>query len=170
MAEERSRPIVSAPGHGETLRTPTGGPLAFRARGEQTGGALTVFESTAPPGVGPPLHLHVNEDEVLYVLEGELRVRLESTHHAALAGSFVFIPRGVAHAWQNVGDGPARFLALFTPAAPGMERFFERAAELPDATPAAAAFKQLAPDAGMEVLGPPLADADTTSSARLGRR
>jgi hypothetical protein len=48
-------------------------------------------------------------------------------------------------------------LALFAPAAAGMERFFERSAELADDTRAAAAFKKFASEAGMEVLGPPLA-------------
>jgi quercetin dioxygenase-like cupin family protein len=163
MTEERSRPIVSTPGDVETLRNPTGGPLAFWARGDQTGGALTAFESTAPPGEGPPLHVHVNEDEVLYVLEGRLRVKLESVVHAAPAGSFVFIPRGTPHAWQNAGDEPARFLAVFTPAAPGMERFFQRAAELPEETSAAAAFDRFGTGAGMEVLGPPLANSDPAS-------
>jgi hypothetical protein len=75
----------------------------------------------------------------------------------------VFIPRGVPHTWLNAGDEPARFLALFTPAAPGMERFFERAAELPKEPRAAAALKRFAADAGMEVLGPPLANSDPTS-------
>ncbi len=163
MAEERSRPIVSTPGDDETLRAPVGS-LTFKARRDQTGGALTAFVSTAAPGEGPPLHLHANEDEVLYVLEGRLRVRLESAFHTAPAGSFVFFPRGVPHSWQNSGDEPARLLVLFTPAAPGMERFFERAAELPDGTRAADAFNRFATDAGMEVLGPALAHSDTTSS------
>jgi quercetin dioxygenase-like cupin family protein len=155
--------IVMAPGDGQTVKNPVGGPLTFKARGEQTGGALTAFESTAAPDEGPPLHLHVSEDEFLYVLEGRLRVRLEETVHEAPAGSFVFIPRGVPHTWHNAGNDPARLLAVFTPAAPGMERFFERSAELADETRAAAAFKKFASDAGMEVLGPPLARPDTAS-------
>ena len=157
--EERSRPIVSTPGDGETLRAPVGS-LTFTARGDQTGGALTALQSTAPPGDGPPLHSHANEDEVIYVLEGRLRVRLEDAIHAAPAGSFVFFPRGVPHTWQNSGDEPVRLLVLFTPASPGMERFFDRAAEVPDGTPAADAFNRFAPGTGMEVLGPPLAISD----------
>lgn len=133
------------------------------ARGEQTGGALTGFESTPAPGEGPPLHRHASEDEVLYVLRGRLRVRLEETIHDAPAGSFVFIPRGVPHAWQNVGDAPANLLVLFVPGAAGMEQFFERFAEIGEDTRVAEAFKKLAGDAGMEVVGPPLAGSDTAS-------
>jgi hypothetical protein len=39
------------------------------------------------------------------------------------AGSFVHLPRGVLHSYQNVGTAPARFLTLMVPA--GLERFFE---------------------------------------------
>jgi quercetin dioxygenase-like cupin family protein len=156
MAEQELRPFVSASETGEALDSPAG-LLTFKAHGEQTGGALTAFENTAPPGAGPPFHLHHREDEVIYVLEGRLRVRLEEAVHEAPAGSFVFFPRGVPHTWQNGGETRARILVVFTPAAPGMERFFERAAELSDDTRAADAFGTFAGDAGMEVLGPPLA-------------
>lgn len=158
MAEEDSRALVTTPGDGPTVRSPIGAPLTFKARSEETGGALTVFESAVAPGEGPPLHLHVREDEGIYVLQGRLRVRLEETLHDAPSGSFVFIPSGVPHTWQNAGDELARLLVMFTPAAPGMEQFFERSAGLVDSTPAADAFKRFAGDAGMEVLGPPLAD------------
>jgi quercetin dioxygenase-like cupin family protein len=157
MPDKDAHAILIAPNDGRTVKNPVGGPLAFKAGAGQTGGALTAFETTAAPGEGPPFHLHASEDEVLYVLHGQLRVRLEAAIHDAPAGTFVFIPRGVPHTWQNAGDHEARLLVLFTPAAAGMERFFERSAELPDGTRVAEAFKQFASDAGMEVLGPPLA-------------
>jgi quercetin dioxygenase-like cupin family protein len=146
--------VVEA-GDGLGLNIP-GGTLTFIARGTQTEGAATAWESTVEPGHGPPLHAHVREDEMLYVLHGQLRVRLEGTIREAPAGSFVFIPRGVPHSWQNVGDDQARFLVLFAPAAPGMERFFERSATLGDAPQVGEAFKRFASEAGMEVLGPGL--------------
>jgi hypothetical protein len=88
---------------------------------------------------------------------GSVSKPLEEAVHEAPAGSFVFLPRDVPHTWQNGGETRARILVVFTPAAPGMERSFERAAELPDDTRAADAFGTFAGDAGMEVLGPPLA-------------
>ena len=163
VAEEHARTIVMGPGGGQTVVNPAGGGLTYKARGGQTEGALTAWESTAAPGEGPPLHLHVHEDEVIYVLEGRLRFRLDESDHMAPAGSCVFIPRGVPHTWHNAGDGHARILFVFTPASPGMERFFERSAELPEDTRMADAFKTLASDAGMEVLGPPLAKSDAGS-------
>lgn len=69
------------------------------------------------------------------------------------AGSFVFVPRGTQHCFQNTGDAPARILVLFTPS--GMERFFEAFAELPEFDPAA--FATIGSQVGMTVTGPPLA-------------
>jgi quercetin dioxygenase-like cupin family protein len=159
MTEEASHGFVIEAADRQALNIP-GGALTFVARGDQTGGAATVWESTVAPGYGPPLHSHVREDEMLYVLQGRLHVRLGATIHEATAGSFVFIPRGVPHAWQNAGDDAARFLVLFAPAAAGMERFFERSADLGEAPQAGVAFKRFARDAGMQVLGPPLAESD----------
>jgi quercetin dioxygenase-like cupin family protein len=157
MNEADSGAIVRGPGEGRTVDNPAGGPLTYKARSEQTGGALTVWESGAQPGEGPPLHVHVREDEFMYVLDGRLRFRLADDMSEAPAGSFVFIPKGLPHTWQNVGEEPARILFVFTPAAAGMERFFERAAELPDDTRMAEAFQSFSGDAGMEIVGPPLA-------------
>ena len=155
---EAARPILSQPDDGATVVSPAGGPVTFKARAEQTCGMLTAMESVAARGEGPPLHVHVHEDELVYVVEGCLLFRLDGALHEMPAGSFVFIPRGVAHTWQAAGDGPTRFLFAFTPAAPGMERFFERSAELPDDSRGREAFPRFATDAGMEVLGAPLAE------------
>ena len=78
--------VVVRPGEGETIEGPAGGPLTFKVRGEQTNGALTVFENVIAPGDGPPLHVHANEDETWYVLEGDLRFRLGSEITSAPAG------------------------------------------------------------------------------------
>lgn len=157
MSESRE-PVVVGPGQGETIQGPVGGPLTFKLRGAQSGGGLTAFENRVAPLEGPPLHTHEREDEAWYVLEGTLRFKLGDAVREAPAGSFVFVPRGVPHCFQAVGDGAARILVLFTPAA--MELFFERFAELePDAT-TPADFARLGKNAGMDVVGPPLAVSD----------
>jgi quercetin dioxygenase-like cupin family protein len=152
------RAILLAPGEGETVRNPVGGPLTFKVGGDQTNGTLAAFESIAAPGEGPPLHVHRNEEEVWYALTGAFRVKLGDEVHAAPAGTFVFIPRGVVHTWQNVGTAPAHLLVLVTPA--GFEAFFKRFAESTGAESAAERFRALAGPAGMEVVGPPLAESD----------
>jgi quercetin dioxygenase-like cupin family protein len=148
--------FVRGAGDARAVDAPAGR-VTCTARGTETGGAMTFFETFAAPGEGPPHHVHVSEDEFIYVLEGRLRVRLVESMQEALAGAFVFIPKGVPHSWQVVGAAHARFVVAFAPAAPGMERFFERSHGLPAGTRLADAFGRFAADAGMQVVGPPLA-------------
>jgi quercetin dioxygenase-like cupin family protein len=98
--------------------------LEIKLTGEETGGALCVLEDHPAPGFRPLLHLHRNEDEIVYVIEGELvLVSGEGEGERALSpGSLVQVPRGTPHAFQNRGGAPARRLVMFTPA--GVERFF----------------------------------------------
>jgi len=144
------------PGEGVKVKGPVGGPLTFKARGEQTNGSLTVFENTVAPNEGPPMHVHAAEDEAWYVLEGTLRFSLDGDVRVAPAGSFVFVPRGTPHCFENPGDQPARMLVIFTPS--GMEKFFDRFAALPDDEVDPGAFRSIGRDVGMEVVGPPLAE------------
>lgn len=153
-----AEPLVVGPGDGETIQGPAGGPLTFKARGEQTNGTLTVFENVIAPSDGPPLHVHVSQDESWYVLEGELRFKLDGELRGAPQGAFVFVPRGTAHCFQNVGEEPARIIVVFTPS--GMEGFFDRFAELPAGPVDPDVFRRLGADVGMNVLGPPLAVSD----------
>ena len=151
-------PVTVGPGEGATIQGPAGGPLTFKVRGEQTDDALTAFENVVAPGDGPPLHTHANEDEWWYVLEGRLRFRLGDERRDAPEGAFVFVPRGVPHCFQNVGETPARILVSFTPS--GMEAFFDRFAELPDGPVDPGVFARLGAEVGMAVVGPPLAVSD----------
>jgi quercetin dioxygenase-like cupin family protein len=150
----RRAPLAMGPGEGATIEGPAGGPLTFKVRGEHTDGALTAFENVIAPGDGPPLHVHANEDEAWYVLQGDLRFQLDGEIAGAPAGSFVFVPRGTPHCFQNIGEQPARILVLFTPA--GMERFFDRFASLPAGPVDPDAFRTLGSEVGMDVVGPPL--------------
>ena len=153
---ERSGALIVGPNAGATIEGPVGGPLTFKARGEQTNGTFTALENVIPAGQGPPLHTHANEDEAWYVLEGDLRFKIGGELRAAPAGSFVFVPRSTPHCFQNVGEDPARILVMFTPA--GMERFYDEVATL--SAPDPDAFEKIGDPLGMTVLGPPLAQSD----------
>jgi quercetin dioxygenase-like cupin family protein len=138
-----------------------GGTLTFKAMSSQTDGELTALDTVAAAGEGPPLHVHRGEDELIYIVDGTFRVRLADELIDAPAGSFVFIPRGTPHTWQNIGSGPARFFAAVMPAATAFEEFFKRYAELPPHDRGADAFARLGLATGaLEVLGPPLAQSD----------
>jgi quercetin dioxygenase-like cupin family protein len=147
---------VIRPEQARSMRSPIGGDATILAGGDQTGGALAAIDVVVPPGEGPPLHIHTREDETAYVLEGELRWKLADEMNSSPAGSFVFIPRGLPHAFHNPTGDPARMLITFSPA--GMEGFFEALAE--QTTVDLEAFRSAAATHSMEVVGPPLAESD----------
>jgi quercetin dioxygenase-like cupin family protein len=73
---------------------------------------LALVEFVAPRGFGPPLHVHTEEDELMYVLEGEVRIDLGSGDSTvASAGAAVTLPHGIPHIWQVLSD-EARFLTV----------------------------------------------------------
>ena len=88
------------------------------------------------------------------MLAGFFRFRLGEELRDAPGGSFVCVPRGLPHCFQNVGEGAGRMLVAFSPAR--MERFFERFAEIAPGSDPREAFKTAGAEAGMSVLGPPL--------------
>jgi quercetin dioxygenase-like cupin family protein/ketosteroid isomerase-like protein len=159
MSETSAVPIVRRPEEGQRVPNPIADDVIIKLTEGETGGALSMFESTPGPGAGPPMHVHANEDEVLYVVEGTVRFKLGDEIRETPAGGFAFIPRGLHHAWQNVGSEPARVMFFFTPASPGMERFFSALAEVPEDGPVQEEFARLGLEAGMDVVGPPLSSA-----------
>lgn len=159
MSETSAVPVVRRPEEGRPVPNPIAEDVIIKLTHGETGGGLSMFESTPGPGAGPPMHVHANEDEVLYVVEGTIRFKLGDVLRETPAGGLAFIPRGLRHAWQNVGAEPARVMFFFTPASPGMERFFSAFAEVPKDGPVQEEFARLGSEAGMEVVGPPLAQA-----------
>jgi quercetin dioxygenase-like cupin family protein len=157
-----AEPVFHLPGAGGRVVHPLGGDVAFKVRGEQSGGSLTAFETVVAPGQGPPLHTHAYEDETLYVIEGDVRFKLGDELHSGGVGSFAFIPRGMQHTFQNVGEDEARILIHFSPS--GMERFFDRFAALDSPDPDA--FARIGAQVGMTAVGPPLAQTDPTEAPR----
>ena len=92
-----------------------GGCLAvIKASAADTGGQLTIVEVTEPPGAEAPLHVHHNEDEAFWVLEGDVRLEIGETTIEAHAGDYAFGPRGIPHRY-TVGERGCRMLFLLTP-------------------------------------------------------
>lgn len=75
--------------------------------------SMAVVEFSAPKDFGPPVHSHRDEDELLYVLDGELDVQIDGEWRAAPAGSFAWLPRQVPHTFQVTTD-TARMLSVTT--------------------------------------------------------
>jgi len=73
-------------------------------------GELLSFVQVAPPGGGVPLHIHHNEDEYIYLLEGSLRFQLGDDVFDVGEGDTVYMPRRKVHGFRITGDTPARIL------------------------------------------------------------
>jgi quercetin dioxygenase-like cupin family protein len=103
--------------------------VRFMIEGESTGGRFSLVEHPLPPrALGAPVHTHRNEDEYSYVLEGRVGVHLGEELLEAGPGELLFKPRGLAHAFWNAADEPARLLELISPA--GFEGYFRELAPL----------------------------------------
>jgi quercetin dioxygenase-like cupin family protein len=151
-------PLAAQSRSGPRLVTPTGDHAVVMANTQQTNGSLTVIELVSKPGNGPPLHSHVHDDEVWYVLDGEYRFLAGDATFRVSQGGMAFGPRGVPHSFQNVGDAAARLLVIRTPA--GAEQYFEEFAKLPAGPIDPEALAALALASGIELLGPPLSVSD----------
>jgi quercetin dioxygenase-like cupin family protein len=95
------------------------GRITVKTSGAETGNAFALVETDDPRGSGPPLHLHHNEDETFYVLEGEVTVLVGEERIDLSAGDYLFVPREVAHAFV-IRSERARMLGMFCPA--GLEQ------------------------------------------------
>ena len=148
-------------GEGEALWF-NGGLGVLRATGDQTEGRYAVMELLAPKGFASPLHIHRKEDEFFVVLSGEVRVQHGEDVIEAVAGSVIYGPRDVAHAF-HVDSAEARRLLIFGPA--GVVGFFREGGKpagtlgLPPADEQfldKQALKEIAGRYNQEFVGPPL--------------
>jgi quercetin dioxygenase-like cupin family protein len=101
--------------------------MDVKATATETGGALTVIDTRLTADANPPMHVHHDEDEAFFLLEGEIQFFLgDGTSRLAGPGDFVFGPRGVPHRFE-VRSPEARMLVLGTPG--GGELFFRAMGE-----------------------------------------
>ena len=113
---------------------------------------LFVLENTFHQKGGPARHLHYDQDEWFYALEGEFLFEVGPDKFRLKQGDSLFAPRRVPHVWAYVGNARGRILVAFMPAGK-MEAFFRevtKANAMPPQDPA------LWRAHGMELLGPPL--------------
>jgi len=92
-----------------------GDPMRFLCSSEHTGGAYALAEQTVRPGNGAPPHIHHNEEESFYVLEGEFLVVVNGAEHRVKPGGFVHIQRGAVRSFTNVGETEGRLLIQHCP-------------------------------------------------------
>ena len=92
-----------------------GSRVLIKASGDDTLGQLAVLESVYPPGLSVHVHVHDGEDEMFYVLAGELSGTCGDDTWTAGPGSFVFVPRDTPHSLTVTSDGPATALVITGP-------------------------------------------------------
>jgi len=112
--------LVLGPNEGKLLQI-SDHPLTFKATSNETDGAYSLFEANLVGG-GPGQHVHSDEDEAIYILEGELNVKLGEEIFRAKSGSFVFLPKNVVHTFWRAEEDPVKILVIISPA--NFENFF----------------------------------------------
>ena len=81
----------------------------------QESGGVAVSLVTQPPGIATPLHRHTHEDEACYLLDGTMTYRAGEDLFHLQAGDFIWLPRGLPHAFRVTGTTPARLLGFTDP-------------------------------------------------------
>src|SRR5215213_9075676 len=110
------RPVAQTSGEGlREERLVFGGiTIVLRVSAEDSGGAMTVLEEVEPMS-DTPLHVHSNEDELFYIVEGEHIITLGDEEHRLGPGAAIFAPRGIPHAQRRVEPGIGRELVVLNP-------------------------------------------------------
>jgi quercetin dioxygenase-like cupin family protein len=110
-----------AKGTPENSRAIPGALFHFLASGEQTNNLFSLMYIEVHKGNEPPAHVHQNEDESYYILEGAIRFWVGNEIIDAKAGDFIHLPKGIPHKFELQSDY-VKELMWITPS--GLEKWF----------------------------------------------
>jgi quercetin dioxygenase-like cupin family protein len=128
--------------------------LDIKISGKDTDGDLAVFEQNGfTPNGGPPLHMHPNQDEFFYIVEGEYLFQVGDDKYQMKAGDTIFLPRNVQHAFVQLKE-TGKVIVSYFPAGK-MEDFF-KITDSWTSPPTQEEIRKAFEDHGMKVVGPPL--------------
>lgn len=120
---------IIQPAVGESLLIGNSFGVVFKVLSEATVGSVSIVEHTlTPKSLGAAPHKHTHEDEVSYVLEGELAVLQGDELTIVGPGAYVVKPRGIFHTFWNPGTEMVRFVEIIAPG--GFENYFAELAPL----------------------------------------
>ncbi len=129
-AQPERQPVILGPGQGRAY--PMGRISAlFKADGSETQGKYSISEWWLEPNTqGPGAHAHP-EDDVFFVIEGTMSILVDQTWTHAAPGSFILVPGGITHDFENRGPVRAGVLNLslpgdFEPHMPGIVEWFQK--------------------------------------------
>src|SRR6266702_1863464 len=160
MIETATKPYRLASGEGLADVWWKTGRITVKVAGAETGNAFSQIEVDDPRGGGTPLHVHHNEDETFYVLEGEVTFLVGDERIDVGAGDCVFAPREIPHTYI-IRSERARMLTTISPA--GLEELFVTLGvpvtdDVPPSEVVLPPFPELMrlfAGYGVEILGPP---------------
>ena len=129
---------IVAPGEGRTLPG-----ILFKVAADQAAGSFSIVEHPYQPGMLIPPHVHAAADQITYVIEGEVGIRVGDDVFDAPAGAYVIKPSGIPHTHWNATQHPARVMEITTPGE--FESFFDELGALlaADRPPDAAALNEI---------------------------
>ncbi len=128
--------------------------LDLKISSKDTNGQWLVFEQTGlTPKGGPPLHIHPNQDEMFYVLEGDYRFQVGNEKYSMKAGDTIFLPRNIPHAFIQLSE-KGRMIVSYQPAGK-MEQFFQ-ATNAWTSPPSKDEIRKVFEECDMKIAGPPL--------------
>lgn len=131
---------IHGPGYNEIL---------FKTSTAETPSLFAIEHTRIMPGWGPPLHIHLEQEEWFYVMEGQVLFQVGDKRITLGPGDSILGPRNIPHAFTAVGK-PARMLIVFTPGGK-MEQFFRDTVAVGPKNMAGISLRY-----GMKVVGPPL--------------
>ncbi|MEA5141294.1 cupin domain-containing protein [Arcicella rigui] len=128
-------------------------PNNIKVSQKDTDSDLTVFEYIGNEKGGPPLHVHPNQDEIFFIVEGTYLFQVGEDKHTLTTGDTIFLPRTIPHTFAQLSEKGKMFF-LFQPSGK-MEDFFRVLGSL-TAPPTPEQGAKIFADHDMKVVGPPL--------------
>ena len=140
-------------------------PIDCKVSGKDTNGALAIFEFVGSGG--GPRAAHLQEDEWIYIIEGEFDFVIGAKRMRLKAGESIFIPHGTSHVWATANGKAGKIINVYQPAGK-MEEFFANITGFKDLPTAEQVINRTITDKqkksvgkffaayGMELQGPPL--------------
>ncbi|WP_159710351.1 cupin domain-containing protein [Geminicoccus flavidas] len=136
--------------------SPLGIELRVLIPADAAGQGICLMEEVTRPGSGPPLHVHADQEECFYFLEGSYLLRVGDAEWRVGAGDVAVVPRGVPHAFANLGVTPGRLLFTLTPARSGEQCFLDLAELLEAGRPTPEEINRRLAGHGFTLVGEPL--------------
>jgi len=148
-----------------------GEPYDCKLSGRDTAGAMCIFEFTGLSS--GPRRRHREQDEWIYVVDGDLNFVVGDDEFQAGPGESVFVPRQTACAWASMPGRPAKIVDVYQPAGQ-MEEFFRELVKFNSGPPihevlSVDEFRSLFHQHGMEVAGPPIIGEWKIEHGRMAR-